>query len=255
MRTDNTVAMDYRPETWREVVGQPEAVKLLQHYAVSGKRPKAILFTGRYGSGKTCVARLFAKTMCCTGRLANDPEPCCECDACISFVGSVWVPYITYWVRPEDTIEHVKSAVWYTALGGTVWYDCPRPPPLLIDDMDEVKSGLQNLIADSLGWRWCGSIVAMSAAPHRIDNELRSRLTEIPMATPTVRDLVPWIIKLAQRMGITTESRSENAASIVALKSDRNYRSVLKVLQHLQHSGKTFTPADAILACAMAGYP
>lgn len=75
------LARKYRPQTFRDVVGQEAAVTTLKN-AIQYKRiAHAYLFCGSRGIGKTTLARLFAKALCCSRR-SEDCEPCNECPSC-----------------------------------------------------------------------------------------------------------------------------------------------------------------------------
>lgn len=66
----------YRPQTFDEVVGQPQAVEILKGFLHRGSVPHAILFTGNSGNGKTTLARILRKEMGCVS-----PYDYCEINA------------------------------------------------------------------------------------------------------------------------------------------------------------------------------
>lgn len=68
----------YRPTTWDEVVGQEHVVRTLQG-ALKRGIGHAYLFAGPRGTGKTTLARIFAKAVNCT---AKSGRPCGRCDMC-----------------------------------------------------------------------------------------------------------------------------------------------------------------------------
>lgn len=72
----------YRPQNFSEVVGQQHVVQTLTN-AISGKNiSHAYLFCGPRGSGKTTIARLFAKAINCQNPV-NVFEPCNKCSSCL----------------------------------------------------------------------------------------------------------------------------------------------------------------------------
>src|SRR3989344_8937393 len=51
----------YRPQSFKEVLGQEHIVSVLENEAKTGKFAHAYLFSGSRGTGKTTIARIFAK--------------------------------------------------------------------------------------------------------------------------------------------------------------------------------------------------
>ena len=72
----------YRPQTFDEVVGQSNTVRLLKDSIVDGKISHAYIFSGPRGTGKTSTAKIFAKAINCSH--SKDGNPCNECDLCIN---------------------------------------------------------------------------------------------------------------------------------------------------------------------------
>ncbi len=73
----------YRPQTFDEVVGQEHVVKTLQGALVSGRKGHAYLFCGPRGTGKTTVARLFAKALNCE-HITKDGDCDNSCPYCLA---------------------------------------------------------------------------------------------------------------------------------------------------------------------------
>ena len=66
----------YRPATFDEVAGQKAIVRTLRNSIKSGKIAHAYLFAGPRGTGKTSMARLFAKALDCEEGIGHQ---CCHC--------------------------------------------------------------------------------------------------------------------------------------------------------------------------------
>ena len=82
-------AQKWRPQYFRDVVGQAHVTATLQNQIRSERLGHAYLFWGPRGTGKTTVARLFAKAVNCLNPTQETEfeqvitgEPCNECDAC-----------------------------------------------------------------------------------------------------------------------------------------------------------------------------
>ncbi len=70
----------YRPKAFSEVSGQKVIIKTLQNALLHEKIAHAYLFSGPRGTGKTSIAKIFAKAVNCLNQPTN--EPCNECDVC-----------------------------------------------------------------------------------------------------------------------------------------------------------------------------
>ncbi len=75
-----TLYRQWRPQTFGEVVGQKNTVTGLQNAVRDGKLAHAYLFYGPRGSGKTSLAKIFAKAVNCMSPV--DGEPCNKCPSC-----------------------------------------------------------------------------------------------------------------------------------------------------------------------------
>jgi DNA polymerase-3 subunit gamma/tau len=70
----------YRPQTFEEVVGQEHITRTLSNQVKKGEISHAYLFSGSRGTGKTSVARIFARAINCTQ--SDKGSPCYKCETC-----------------------------------------------------------------------------------------------------------------------------------------------------------------------------
>ncbi|MHC4860068.1 MAG: DNA polymerase III subunit gamma/tau [Planctomycetota bacterium] len=76
------LARRYRPRTFPEVLGQEAIARTLVQAIQAGRVAHAYLFAGPRGIGKTSMARILAKALCCLETDGPSPEPCHECGVC-----------------------------------------------------------------------------------------------------------------------------------------------------------------------------
>lgn len=70
----------WRPQIFRDVVGQEQTVTALRNAIAQGRLTHAYLFSGPRGTGKTSVAKIIAKAVNCLEPAAG--EPCNKCSSC-----------------------------------------------------------------------------------------------------------------------------------------------------------------------------
>ncbi len=115
------IARKYRPQTFGEVKGQDAIVTTLKNAIRNKRLAHAYLFCGSRGTGKTTLARLFAKALNCPHRTENE-DPCNACTSCkeITSGNSLDVLEIDGAShRGIDDIRQINETVGYaTAAGG-----------------------------------------------------------------------------------------------------------------------------------------
>ena len=97
----------YRPQTFAQVVGQEHVVKTLKGALTTGRIGHAYLFTGPRGTGKTTLARIFAKALNC--KKIKNGEPCNECDSCLSVNNGNLMDMIEVDAASQTGVENIRE--------------------------------------------------------------------------------------------------------------------------------------------------
>ncbi len=72
----------YRPKTFSDVVGQKVTIEILKNSISNGKISHAYIFSGPRGTGKTSIAKIFAKAINCLHN--SNGDLCGKCEVCMS---------------------------------------------------------------------------------------------------------------------------------------------------------------------------
>src|ERR1017187_9715873 len=80
----STLALDNRPQTWADLVGQPIPVTVLVNSLALGDVKPGYVFTGTTGCGKSSAAYLIAKRLNCENPNLVTQDPCNTCHSCIT---------------------------------------------------------------------------------------------------------------------------------------------------------------------------
>ena len=70
----------YRPKNFDEVIGQKHIVTSLKNQIINDQISHAYLFTGTRGTGKTSIAKIFARAINCENN--SNGSPCESCNTC-----------------------------------------------------------------------------------------------------------------------------------------------------------------------------
>jgi len=97
----------YRPKSFCEVLGQNHIVRTLKNQIKSGRIGHAYLFCGTRGTGKTSVAKIFAKAVNCPNSV--DGEPCNKCQICESANNNSLMDIIEIDAASNNSVDDVRE--------------------------------------------------------------------------------------------------------------------------------------------------
>ncbi|MDR3156940.1 MAG: DNA polymerase III subunit gamma/tau [Lactobacillales bacterium] len=97
----------FRPQCFAEIVGQEAIVKTLKQAIIQGKTSHAYLFTGPRGTGKTSIARIFAKAINC--RQSKNGEPCNQCESCVAITKGSFEDVLEVDAASNNGVEEIRN--------------------------------------------------------------------------------------------------------------------------------------------------
>ncbi len=97
----------WRPKTFSDVVGQPQATVTLQNELKAGRIAHAYLFTGSRGTGKTTCAKILAKAVNCLS--LKDGDPCGECESCVGIDNGSVMDVVEIDAASNNGVENIRN--------------------------------------------------------------------------------------------------------------------------------------------------
>ncbi|WP_338433060.1 DNA polymerase III subunit gamma/tau [Clostridium tyrobutyricum] len=100
---------EWRPKTFKDVVGQEHITVTLRNQILSNRIAHAYLFSGTRGTGKTSTAKILAKAVNCTD--LKDGEPCNECEMCRKINSGTAIDVIEMDAASKRRLEDIKDVI------------------------------------------------------------------------------------------------------------------------------------------------
>lgn len=97
----------FRPKTFNEIIGQDHITTILKNQILQSRLSHAYLFTGTRGTGKTSLAKVFARAINCL--YPNDAEPCNECENCLEAMSGKAVDIIELDAASNNSVDNIRE--------------------------------------------------------------------------------------------------------------------------------------------------
>ena len=97
----------YRSQTFDEIIGQKHIITSLTNQIKNGQVGHAYLFTGTRGTGKTSIAKIFAKAINCPHSVNGNP--CNECEVCKSITNGANVDILEIDAASNNRVDEIRE--------------------------------------------------------------------------------------------------------------------------------------------------
>ena len=98
----------YRPQTFDDVVGQQAIVQTLKNAIIQDRIAHAYLFCGPRGTGKTSIAKIFARMLNCT---SDTDRPCGHCENCKMALSGSHPDIIEIDAASNNGVDEVRNLI------------------------------------------------------------------------------------------------------------------------------------------------
>ena len=225
----------FRPDNFKDVKGQDHIVTTLKNQIQADRIGHAYLFCGTRGTGKTSIAKLFAKTVNCEHPV--DGSPCGECASCKSIAAGASMNVIEIDAASNngvDNIREIVDEVSYSPAEG-------KYKVYIIDEVHMLSIGAFNALLKTLEEPPSYVIFILATTEvHKIPITILSRCQRYDFKRISIETITSRMQELMEAEGVQVEER---ALRYVAKTADGSMRDALSLLDQCIafHFGKELT--------------
>ncbi len=231
------IARKWRPQSFREVVGQQHVTRTLENAVVNGRVAHAYIFSGARGVGKTTTARILAKVLNCKQRKGG--EACQECDSCKEITAGNSLDVIEIDAasnRGIDQIRELRDMVQFAPIGG-------KHKVVLLDEAHMLTEEASNALLKTLEEPPDRVIFIMATTePENLADTIRSRSQHFHFRPLEFGEICDALRKIAVAEKLNID---ENALAVLARAAEGSLRDSQSLLeQALVYCGDTISDAQ-----------
>lgn len=225
----------FRPSTFEEVKGQDHIVTTLTNQIKAGRIGHAYLFTGTRGTGKTTVAKIFARAVNCEHPVNGDP--CGECATCKALMAGTSMNVIEIDAASNngvDNIREIVDEVSYSPAEG-------KYKVYIIDEVHMLSIGAFNALLKTLEEPPSYVIFILATTEvHKIPITILSRCQRYDFKRISIQTVADRLQELVDIEGVEVE---EKALRYIAKVADGSMRDGLSLLDQCIafHMGEKLT--------------
>lgn len=212
----------FRPDSFADVKGQEHIVKTLRNQIMADRIGHAYLFCGTRGTGKTTIAKIFAKAVNCEHPV--DGNPCNECASCRAIAAGSSMNVMEIDAASNngvDNIREIREQVEYSPAEG-------RYKVYIIDEVHMLSIGAFNALLKTLEEppSYVIFILATTEA-HKIPVTILSRCQRYDFRRISQETIQARLTDLMEQEQVEAEER---ALRYIAKKGDGSLRDALSLL-------------------------
>lgn len=210
----------WRPEFFRDVVGQEVIVRTLRAQIMSGHIAHAYLFTGPRGTGKTSMAKIFARAINCLE--PEEGDACGKCGVCLALKGEA-MDIIEMDAASNNGVDEIRALreniVFPPAVG--------RYKVYIIDEVHMLSQGAFNALLKTLEEPPEHAVFILATTEvHKLPATILSRCQRFNFKSISVSDISGYLKKVLQASGAEFEPQ---AVDLIARSAEGGMRDALSI--------------------------
>lgn len=227
----------YRPTNFDEVVGQEVVVKTLKNAILNNHLNHAYLFTGPRGTGKTSIAKIFAKTINCEN--LNGTNPCNNCVNCTQINNKQSIDIIEIDAASNNGVDEIRELRNKASLVPTTG----KYKVYIIDEVHMLTTGAFNALLKTLEEPPAHIVFVLATTePHKIPATILSRCQRFDFKKIPKSQMIDRLKYISEKENLKTEDTIYNE---IARLSDGCMRDALSIFdQVIAYSEDVITLED-----------